>query len=87
LVAQKGAPASLLGPAPTGIIGGLFFMLFALVLLLKPGALEPAKRIGARSPSFCPRMLPQTRQNRNKNSKGLPFLAGGFFQGIYFTFL
>ena len=54
LVAQKGAPNTLLGPAPTGIIGGLFFSVFALVLLLKPGALEPGKEKWRPEPIILP---------------------------------
>ena len=54
LVAQKGAPNTLLGPAPTGIIGGLAFILFALALLLKPGALEPGKEKWRPEPIILP---------------------------------
>jgi len=54
LVAQKGAPNTLLGPAPTGIIGGLFFSVFALVLLLKPGALEAGKEKWRPEPIILP---------------------------------
>ena len=43
LAAHKGAPPTLLGPAPSGLIGGLFFILFALGLLLWPGALRLGK--------------------------------------------
>jgi len=43
LATHKGAPPTLLGPAPTGLIGGLFFTLFALGLLLRPGALRLGK--------------------------------------------
>ena len=35
----KGEPSTLLGPAPTGIIGGIGFTLFAILLLVLPGAL------------------------------------------------
>jgi membrane protease YdiL (CAAX protease family) len=54
LVAVKGAPSVLLGPAPTGILGGLFFTLFALGLLLKPGALEPGKEKWHPEPIILP---------------------------------
>ena len=54
LVAQKGAPNTLLGPAPTGLIGGLFFTLLALVLLLKPGALAPGKEKWRPEPILLP---------------------------------
>jgi len=54
LLAQKGTPNTLLGPAPTGIIGGLAFILFALALLLKPGALEPGKEKWRPEPIILP---------------------------------
>lgn len=37
----KGSPSSLLGPAPTGVIGGLAMILLAVVLLLSPKAFPP----------------------------------------------
>ena len=37
----KGNPSSLLGPAPTGVVGGLAMILFALVLLISPKAFPP----------------------------------------------
>jgi len=54
LLAQKGTPNTLLGPAPTGIIGGLFFSVFALALLLEPGALEPGKEKWRPEPIILP---------------------------------
>ena len=39
----KGNPSSLLGPAPTGVVGGLALILFALVLLINPRAFPPQK--------------------------------------------
>jgi membrane protease YdiL (CAAX protease family) len=41
LILTAGNPSSLLGPAPTGLIGGLGFTLAALLIYLIPGALEP----------------------------------------------
>ncbi len=40
LLLVKGAPSSLLGPAPTGLIGGIGFTLVALLLLFLPNALK-----------------------------------------------
>jgi membrane protease YdiL (CAAX protease family) len=37
----KGSPSSLLGPVPTGVIGGLAISLFALILLLNPKSFKP----------------------------------------------
>lgn len=54
LLAQKGAPNTLLGPAPTGLIGGLFFTLLALALLLKPDALAPGKEKWRPEPILLP---------------------------------
>ena len=41
ILLTKGNPSSLLGPAPTGIIGGLAISLFALVLLVNPKSFKP----------------------------------------------
>lgn len=40
LLLVKGAPSSLLGPAPTGLIGGIGFTLAALLLLFLPNVLK-----------------------------------------------
>jgi membrane protease YdiL (CAAX protease family) len=45
-----GNPSSLLGPAPTGIIGGMGFTLVALILFILPGALTPKRPTGNLSP-------------------------------------
>ncbi len=37
----KGSPSSLLGPAPTGVIGGLAMILLAVALLFIPNGLKP----------------------------------------------
>ncbi|MBG0787728.1 MAG: CPBP family intramembrane metalloprotease [Anaerolineaceae bacterium] len=37
----KGSPSSLLGPAPTGVIGGLAMLLLAVALLFIPNGLKP----------------------------------------------
>lgn len=37
----KGNPSSLLGPAPTGVIGGLAMILLAVILLLNPKSFSP----------------------------------------------
>ena len=36
----KGSPSSLLGPAPTGLVGGLAISLFAVILLVSPNGLK-----------------------------------------------
>ena len=41
LLFVQGAPSSLFGPAPTGIIGGLGFTILAIWLLIFPGRLNP----------------------------------------------
>lgn len=40
----QGTPNPLLGPLPTGLVGGLPWAILALVLLLIPGALRPARQ-------------------------------------------
>jgi uncharacterized protein len=41
-----GQPRSLLGPAPTGLIGGIPLTLTALLILLHPTALKPTEKVG-----------------------------------------
>ncbi len=41
LLLVQGTPSSLLGPAPTGLIGGLGFTIAAILLLILPNALKP----------------------------------------------
>ncbi len=41
LLLQKGQPMSLLGPAPTGLIGGLGLTLTAILIFCLPGSLKP----------------------------------------------
>ena len=41
ILLAKGNPSSLLGPAPTGVIGGLAISLFALILLVNPKSFTP----------------------------------------------
>ena len=47
----KGEPSTLLGPAPTGIIGGIGFTLFAILLLVLPGALTKKEQPANENPN------------------------------------
>ncbi len=47
----KGPALPLLGPAPTGLIGGLGYLVLALVLLLSPRAFEGGKEAGTNPPA------------------------------------
>jgi len=46
----KGSPNPLLGPAPTGIIGGAGFFLIALIIFLHPKSLEPKIKVPSSPP-------------------------------------
>lgn len=46
----QGQPNMLLGPFPSGLIGGIGFALVALVIFWRPGALAPAGAISSSSP-------------------------------------
>lgn len=44
LIFVKGSPDSLLGPAPTGIVGGIGLTITAVLILLHPTALKPSSQ-------------------------------------------